>query len=231
LEFDATEGKEDLVDGIIKKFPEIDEDGRKAIENLMEQHLDPFLGKRMFLEANAVDGFVTRAGAKFKFPTTKLTIELKKEAQLKFSDLDGPQISADLVRVVVEAIGDSLFGVPAVEGASGTSDEITYPLPVFDASTHGVTNEQFVTIDQYAAMSEGLTSSITAQLVRGAGWLALNNEAFAACIETFVGVIARKATEKIAWSYYRHHGESVVASERFDGSTIAINLRIHGSTN
>jgi len=40
---------------------------------------------------------------------------------------------------------------------------------------------------------------VTGQVIRGIGWVSLNNEALAKLIETAAGVVVRKGAEKVAW--------------------------------
>ena len=58
---------------------------------------------------------------------------------------------------------------------------------------------QFSKVNDYASQAESVAATATGQIIRGVSWLSLNNEALAKLIETAVGVIARKATEKVAW--------------------------------
>ena len=114
-------------------------------------------------------------------------------------------MGGDLVRVFLEAVGDALAGVPGVTEATGCKiQEMRDRLPEFDPENPAtkVKMEDFANVNDYANKVEAVVSSLIGRVVRGANWFSLNNESVAVLIETAVGVMAKKASEKVIWCGY-----------------------------
>jgi hypothetical protein len=62
--------------------------------------------------------------------------------------------------------------------------------------------EEFENVNEYANKVEGVVSAVTGRVIRGLNWFSLNNESLAVLIETAVGVMAKKASEKVIWCGY-----------------------------
>jgi len=159
-------------------------------------------------------GFVSRAGDKYAFPALNFVADPLGQQKLQKPQVDLSKVGADLVRVLVEATGDSLARVPAVQGSTGCTSGL---LECFDPSAGHMSADNFGKVTQYGAMSEAVAGQAIGALVRGGFFFALNNEALAQSIETGVSVAARKSAEKVAWDYL-----SCTASTK-EFRTIAVN--------
>jgi len=145
------------------------------------------------------EAFRTRGGVEYSFPAVTASIDPLADEPYTISDIDFLQVGSDLARVFWEAVGDSIAGVPGDPKATGCKIGL---LPPFKSGEYGVSDEQFVRINEHASQIEALISVSTGRLIRGISVFSLNNEALATLIETSVGVIARKATEKVLWCRY-----------------------------
>jgi hypothetical protein len=190
-----------------KRFPALKED---EIAKILDS-LDADFSKSVFGSV-ATTGFVARGGQTFQFPVLTIGLDpLGKEAVAP-PKVDAMAVGADLVRLTVEALFDSLSRLPAVNAATGclkdksedASRDVPQDcaLPVFDPGKGPVTEEQFGQVNTIANQAEGAASSVVGRLVRGAGPIALNNEAVGRLVETLIGVTVRKAVEKGAWCWY-----------------------------
>jgi hypothetical protein len=65
-----------------------------------------------------------------------------------------------------------------------------------------VDDKAFAVIQQRAAIADAVASAIFGRILRGAGWVSLNNEALAKLLENAVGVTIKKAVEKATWCWY-----------------------------
>ena len=147
--------------------------------------------------------FKTRGGVDYKFPAITVILQPGAEKLVTVSKVDFVGVGADLIRVFFEAIGDALAGVPGVTEATGCNTQIlkNAALPVFDPKdqeTH-LTTDDFSNVNTYANQVEAATSTVIGRVVRGASWFSLNNESLAVLIEAAVGVIVKKASEKVLW--------------------------------
>lgn len=165
-------------------------------------------GKISLLAKMTDGGFVTRGGTKYVFSGISVTIDPTSTNLVQASKIDFTQVGADIVRVVLEATGDEVAQLPADKTSTAcllkNNGQLTnYPaLKCYSQNDQQVTAEQFATVNTRANQVEAVAATGTGQLIRGASWVSLNNEALAKLIETAVGVVARKATEKVAWCYY-----------------------------
>jgi hypothetical protein len=133
--------------------------------------------------------------------------------------------------VFLEAVGDALAGVPGVTEATGCKiqelpNEKDLRLHVFDPNNQAtkLTMEEFGNVNDYANKVEGVVSSVIGRVVRGASWFSLNNESVAVLIETAVGVMVKKASEKVIWCGYcvAHKERSSVTESDPTGVTTVV---------
>ncbi len=210
IDFDATTTKAKLIKDLKDKLKITDEAlAEKLAVKLMNSiiGLKPEKGDTYHLLTKATDGgFVTRGGTKYAFPGVSITIDPFSDTGLQAAKIDFTQVGADVVRVFLEAFGDTLGQLPADATSTackakkaGQFDK--YPdFQCYDGKI--IEAAQFASVNEYADLSESLAATATGQIIRGASWISLNNEALAKLIETAVGVIARKAAEKVSWCVF-----------------------------
>jgi hypothetical protein len=150
-------------------------------------------------------GFVSRGGDKYAFPALNFVVDPLGQQKLQKPQVDLSKVGADLVRVLVEAAGDSLARVPAVQGSTACSSGL---LPCFNPAAGVMSADNFAKVSQYGAMSEAVVAQATGTLIRGGFLFALNNETVAQVIETGISVAARKSAEKVAWDYFSCTGST-----------------------
>jgi len=150
-------------------------------------------------------GFVTRAGATFMFPGISVTLDPKSNTPVALSKIDLVQIGSDMIRILIEGLGDGWSMIPGDPRSTGVAvaQLPRYEPPKNDKSKYLVTQDQFASINDWSNRVEGVVGSATGQAIRGISWISLNNEALAKMIETAVGVAARKGTERLAWCIYQ----------------------------
>lgn len=147
-------------------------------------------------------GFVTRAGATHVFPGIAMTVDPKGDIPIGFNKIDLAQVGSDMIRVLIEGLGDGWAMVPGDPKSTGvTVGGLPRYSPPADGKK-GVTPDQFVAVNDWGNKVEGVVGAAVGQAIRGISWISLNNEALAKMIETAVGVAARKGTEKLAWCFY-----------------------------
>jgi hypothetical protein len=177
---------------------------------LLSQSDAQSLANQLFSDAHLTDGkltlgtvgdvgFVTRGGQALKFPALQAEVTLPAAAVTRPS-INYTSVGSDLLRVYLHAIFDAKMGVPAVSNSTGVASGM--PEYKEDPDKHGTTTDQFALIEARSNEVESWSAAAVGRLVRGAGWLSLNNEAVATIIETLVGVTLRKETEKVMWCWY-----------------------------
>jgi hypothetical protein len=215
--------KKKLLDEITRTLGHLDSDGqqRALIAALIDQLNSLFPGKaeqtiQQWADALAKgqvpgdipdaytvgkisDGaFVSRGGTTYQFPALTLSFDPLAAKRVMLTKVNLADVGTDLVRTLVEAVLDARFGVPGVETATGIGVKYR-PLRKYDSTKDNVSVDQFAQISSLANTVEGVAGSAIGRLVRGAGWISLNNEALASMVETIVGVAAQKVTEKVLW--------------------------------
>jgi len=176
----------DLLDDLVKKLP-------KAADG---KHRNLF-GK---IEETSLK---TRGGADYKFPAITATLQPGAGKFVTISKVDFVAVGADLIRVFLEALGDTVAGVPAMSDATGCNvQDDNLRLTAFDPKIMYLTEEDFADVNDFANRIEAATSVLVGRAIRGASWFSLNNESVAVLIETTTGVVAKKASEKILWCGY-----------------------------
>jgi hypothetical protein len=155
-------------------------------------------GMYHLITAKSDDGFITRAGNKYQFPTVSVTFTPGARQSVNVSKVDFSAVGADLMRVFVEAVGDYWAQVPAVKQASGVKAKLLSVYGV-DPAKEQVKEDGFTKVNNWSASAESAAAGATGEYIRGIAWVSLNNEALAKLIETAVGVAVRKASEKVIW--------------------------------
>jgi len=175
-------------------------------------------------------GFVTRGGTKYVFPGLAVSVDPSSDTLVKISKIDFTQVGSDVVRAFIEALGDQLGQLPADTTSTACKAKTAGKLDGCDnlrcyvEAKEQVKAEQFSKINEYANQAESLAATATGQVIRGVSWLSLNNESLAKLIETAVGVVARKATEKVTWCLYACTTKTkrIDASDTVRAITIAV---------
>jgi hypothetical protein len=201
--------EQDAMDAIRKHLGITD---ARAIEKLTDNLLQQILGTKpdengvyhLLVKKND-GGFVTRAGATFMFPGISVTLDPKSNTPVALSKIDLVQIGSDMIRILIEGLGDGWSMIPGDPKSTGVAvaQLPRYEPPKDDKSKYLVTQDQFTSINDWSNKVEGVVGSATGQAIRGISWISLNNEALAKMIETAVGVAARKGTERLAWCIYQ----------------------------
>jgi hypothetical protein len=230
-----TSGLEDKIKEELKSRLRLEEGG--GLDQLVKELLEEFKGgvglsggnEFVFGDIGTV-GFVTRAGAKYQFPALEAKIDPTAENPLSVTKLEPVGIGNDALRVLIEASMDAWHQLPCVSTATGTfklkvndPDEATSPASEFLSAEH------FESVETWANRAEGGSSALVGRLVRGGGWIALNNEALAQLLETFVGVTVRKFTEKTAWCVYSCNAGLGISRAAAYGSTRPVKLVVRVS--
>jgi hypothetical protein len=156
-------------------------------------------GKYHLITSKDNGGFVTRGGDKYSFPTISVTITPGASHLVSATKVDFPQIGADIIRVYIEAVGDLWGQLPGTQKSTGVKSALLREYGKDASKKEQVSETDFMKVNSISSTAETATASVTGQVIRGIGWVSLNNEALAKLIETAVGVVARKGTEKVAW--------------------------------
>jgi hypothetical protein len=225
---DATNVQKKLTEKLIANAPILSEDDAKAIaKDIFEK--SGFQDGQVSVGTISDSGFVSRGGQQFKFPAFQTTLSLP-EGKLEKPDLDYLLVGTDLVRVFLHALFDATLGVPAVPESTGVGQGMTTFKPVASGSP-GVTAGEFGKIETRANQVEAVSAAGIGRLIRGAGFLALNNEALASIVETIIGVSLRKPAEKLLWCWYQcgqdaltSNGADYLASDPVESSEVTVNV-------
>jgi len=147
--------------------------------------------------------FVTRAGTSIQFSGVSVSIGDNGKLSPTATHLSSTVIAPQLAEVFWEAVFDSLPPyVPAAANSTACVKGL-YPSPselCMTTTTSAADKDKIDTVDSDATKAQSAATAAASYIIRG-GWLfSLNNEAVAQAVETSVGEIARKATEKLVWS-------------------------------
>jgi hypothetical protein len=182
------------------RFPALKDDEVKALADKMiaaATGMTPDGDVYHLVVRDTKSGFVTRSGAKYVFPGISVTISPLANASVEVAKVDLVQVGADMVRVLIEATGDAYFHVPGDAGSTGVAAKV---IDSYQGKTPQVPSpDDVAVVESWAAQAEAIAGTAVGQVIRGGGWVSLNNEAVAKLIETAVAVAARKGTEKTAW--------------------------------
>jgi hypothetical protein len=201
--YDVTLAADELKKSVIAKLktsiPGAGDDTYKELADKLFGELG-FDGKpkRVFGKINS-EGFVTRGGQELKFPSVEAELSLSS-GKAQITKIDYVAVGADLVRVLLHAVYDAHDRLPGVTNA--TAYRVTEYAPAAnDPNTTRVDAEAMGRIESRAVKVETVTTAGMGRVIRGIGFVALNNEALAAAIETAIGVAVRKSAEKILWCW------------------------------
>lgn len=158
-------------------------------------------------------GFVDRSGNALLFPGISEETEVSPANSARFSGarIDSQRISADLMRIFLEAFFDTAYRVPAVHGATALRvrpNSQESPYPEFDADHPRIPVEALARLTRDAMRAEAAVTSLVGKTVRGGSVFGTQNETLAATLETAAGVMAKKIVEHEGFCYYQ-----VIASQ------------------
>ncbi len=154
------------------------------------------------------DGFTDRNGNVWRFPglSVEVTKETGQAVSIGSTRVDSQRISADLVRIFLEAFFDAAFREPAVQGATALqvewkTDGQSYP--ALDAEHPAIPLDASARVTRDALRAEAAVTSLVGKAVRGGSVFSVQNETLAATLETAAGVIAKKLVEHEGFCYYQ----------------------------
>ena len=153
-------------------------------------------------------GFVDRSGNTLLFPGISEEIEVSpaNSARLSGARVESQRVSADLMRVFLEAFFDAAYRVPAVHGATALRvrpNSQEPPYPEFDADHPTIPLEALARVTREALRTEAVVTSLVGKAVRGGSVFGTQNETLAATLETAAGVMAKKLVEHEGFCYYQ----------------------------
>ncbi len=153
-------------------------------------------------------GFVDRSGNTLLFPGISAEIEVSPANSVRMSAtaVDSQRVSADLIRVFLEAFFDTAFRVPAVHGATalrvGPKSQES-PYPEYDADHPTIPLEALARIARDSMRAEAAVTSLVGKTVRGGSVFGTQNETLAATLETAAGVMVKKLVEHEGFCYFQ----------------------------
>jgi hypothetical protein len=161
-------------------------------------------------------GFVDRSGNALLFPGISAELEVSPANSVRMSAItvDSQRVSADLMRIFLEAFFDAAFRVPAVHGATALRvgpDSLESPYPEFDANRPMISLEALARVTRDALRAEAAVTSLVGKAVRGGSVFSTQNETLSATLETAAGVIAKKLVEHEGFCYYQISEETSAA--------------------
>jgi hypothetical protein len=153
-------------------------------------------------------GFVDRSGNTVLFPGISAEIEVSPASSVRMSAtaVDSQRVSADLIRIFLEAFFDAAFRVPAIHGATALRvkpDSQELPYPEFDADHPPIPLEALARVTRDAMRAEAVVTSLVGKSVRGGSVFSAQNETLAATLETAAGVMAKKLVEHEGFCYFQ----------------------------
>ena len=153
-------------------------------------------------------GFVDRSGNTVLFPGISAEIEVSpaNSVRLSATAVDSQRVSADLIRVFLEAFFDTAFRVPAVHGATALrvgSNSQELPYPEFDADHPTISLEALARVTRDSMRAEAAVTSLVGKTVRGGSVFGTQNETLAATLETAAGVMVKKLVEHEGFCYFQ----------------------------
>lgn len=164
-------------------------------------------------------GFVDRSGNTLLFPGISAEIEVSPANSVRTSatTVDSQRVSADLMRIFLEAFFDAAFRVPAVHGATALrvkpgSQELPYP--EFHADHPAISLESLARVTRDALRAEAAVTSLVGKAVRGGSVFGTQNETLAATLEAAAGVMAKKLIEHEGFCYYQVSEASPINATR-----------------
>ena len=189
---------------------DITEELRDELQAILDQITDKSIFKLGDL------AFVSRGGGNRQFPGFNASWTPgagKPTLEPTFQEIPISDVGADIVRVTLEAIFDSLIGLPAVSNATGVSlvarvegTDLPIGLPDFaklDEPPYKVPFDEgaFNNVDEQANHVEGIVKPPLETSLIGISLFGTNNELIANLIATTIAVSAKKVVEYMAWCY------------------------------
>lgn len=165
------------------------------------------------------NGFIDRNGNVWIFPGLAIgaTKQPGQSLAIEAGRLDSQHISADLTRVFLEAFFDAAFRVPAVQDATALQIQwktAGYTYPTFNADRAPIPLDAFARVTRDALRAEAAVTSTVGKAVRGGSIFSIQNETYAATLETAAGVIAKKLVEHEGFCYF----QTIQQSENRNGA-------------
>jgi hypothetical protein len=153
------------------------------------------------LKADEDAAFVNRAGQKFGFPVVTFVVKPGSARGYELTKLDEVQVVGDLTRVFWEATFDAAsegsgLKMPADAKATGCQSKRLNSFDCIDPKNEAG-QKGLGSLNLVADRTEGVAGFVAAQVVRGAYFLSLDNEALAKLFQTSISVSARKAAELV----------------------------------
>lgn len=151
-------------------------------------------------------GFVDRSGNTLRFPglSAAAQVDATRTVELSATPIDSRRVSADLIRLFLEAFFDAAFRVPAVQQATALRVSTrAAPYPAFDATRSPISLDALAVVTRHALRTEAVVTSLVGKAVRGGSLFGTNNETVAATLETAAGVFAKKLVEHEGFCYFQ----------------------------
>jgi hypothetical protein len=153
-------------------------------------------------------GFVDLNGNVWAFPGQSVNVQKEAGARttVSASSVDSQRVSADLMRVFLEAFFDAAYRVPAVHGATALRvrpNSQASPYPEFDADRPAISLRALARVTRDALRAEAAVTSLIGKAVRGGSVFGAQNETLSAMLETAAGVMAKKLVEHEGFCYYQ----------------------------
>lgn len=180
-----------------------------AIESVNHIDLDkPGSGKNASDSAKK-PGFVARDGSKYSFSGFS-----KTDGKLS---IDHNQIGADMIRIILEAMRDAFYPIPASKDSTLNQNKkkleaLKFNVDIYEGDenpgewksggvlyTYNLNKGGFSKIETSGNKSEATVATAAGKAIRGGFIGSLNNEALAKSVETAIGVLARQTTERFEW--------------------------------
>lgn len=180
----------------------------QKISNLLDL-LEPQL-KSSTNTLSRFGGFIDRNGSKFGFPGVTIPTDSLK--------VNYSQISADMMRIFLDALRDGLAPIPVLKNSTAASFQHDFDILQFGSLEQPISLEwhmdhqdpskmlnisispqQFENIEAKARQAEATAASRIGKAIRGGSMGSLNNEAVAQMLETAAGVLAKHTTQRAQW--------------------------------
>lgn len=207
LQIDASTVVEDLHRKLRSELPQLTDE---QIDEIVAEMLAAAKLKDKAWTIGKIEntGFATRGGQVFQFPSVQVTVTLPNP-EPDLPNVDFTVVGADLVRVALHAIFDSHMKVPGVPASTAVKHEPKLLMDFSKDIDPQLVNEgEFARIESRSGMVEAAVGAGVGRLVRGLGFVSMNNESLATLIETAFGVTSRKVAEKVFWCSYACEGDS-----------------------
>jgi hypothetical protein len=189
---------------ILDELKRVDPNAADKINTILQKQLSGSIGKV------GTTGLTTRGGDSLIMPAITIDANASNSKIVTVTKVDVNGILEDVVRVTFEGFFDALNQIPATTKSTGVTElpanvalaDFAKISPVYPGHTVVMSNDGFGNVDSIGGQVHAMTASATASLIRGASFLALNNESLANVLTMMAATTARKATERVVWCYY-----------------------------